>query len=358
MPVGLLRLRGFDESIYSRTCRYRHGNGHNAGTPLLRLGGGIGNLRGPGLKEVTCICGERVVFLDPEVETKTCPNCGMPVRQFGLPPIESLPTAKKTRKSRPVGRRVLFMAGVVAVFLAVVAAIFSIQMAKRSAIAQAAIAERDAEGAEARGELNTAAAAYRRAVRAYKSWSIFPEKVGPLEAALERVEKKLADAAVLAAQLSKSDELLSISLEELARQAYAGSPEAFQPIFDHDYAGRIVVLHGRVEEGSGRAYKASALTLSYRVFSPSGDHVALAFNGPFFERYRLKQGSECLVRAVLAQMYRDAGGPGETGQWVLVLDGAKSALVTDSDQLKGLGWKLDDEISNLITLQRSLSPAY
>jgi hypothetical protein len=57
-------------------------------------------------------------------------------------------------------------------------------------------------------------------------------------------------------------------------------------------------------------------------------------------------------------MYLDAGAPGEAGHWVLVASGSKSALVTDSDTLKGLGWNVDDEVENLVASQRSLPPAY
>jgi hypothetical protein len=36
---------------------------------------------------MVCICGERVVFLDPDVKVKTCPNCGISVYQEGVPTI-------------------------------------------------------------------------------------------------------------------------------------------------------------------------------------------------------------------------------------------------------------------------------
>jgi hypothetical protein len=312
------------------------------------------------VKEVTCICGERVVFLDPEVETKTCPNCGMPVRQYALPPEEAAPETKKRRKRRPsrIGPKALVFAGAISLLLAVAGLLVGLSVAKRSALSRAVVAVRDAEAAETRGDFNAAAANYQRAIRNYRAWSASQDIIKPLETALARVESNIADAAAAARQTVGDDELLSISLEEIARQAYMGSPEAFQPIFEREYARRIVILQGRVEQGVGRAYKASALTISYKVFSPTGDEVELSFNGPFFERYRLKQGAECVVRGVLAQMYRDPGGPGQAGRWVIVFDGAKSSLVTDVAQLKGLGWKVDDEIGNLVASQRVLSPAY
>lgn len=310
------------------------------------------------MKEITCICGERVVFLDPEVETKTCPNCGMPVRQYALPVREEHAEPARKRKTHRVSRKTAYAAGGIGLFLVIVAILFGLDATRRSAISQAGASVRDAEAAEERGDLNTAAGSYRRAIGIYERWGSTPEILKPLQAALARVEQSLAKAALDGARDPKANDLLSISLEELARQAYNGAPEAFPATFGHDYAGRVAILQGRVEEGTGSAYKASALTISYKVFSPSGDPIELSFDGPFFERYRLKQGADCIIKAVLGKVYLDRGGPDQTGHWVLVFDGAKSSLVTDSDQLKGLGWKLDDETINLVGAQRALSPAY
>lgn len=313
------------------------------------------------MKEVTCICGERVVFLDPEVETKTCPNCGMPVRQYALPPPEeAAPEGRKPKKRRRshIGPRTLVLLGAIALLLAVAGVLVSLSVAKSSALSNAVASVKNAEAAETRGDFNTAAADYQRAIKLYKAWNASQDIIKPLETALDKMERSIADAEAIARQSVGENELLSISLEEIARQAYTGSPDAFQQAFDRDYARRIVIMQGKVEEGLGRAFKASALTISYKVFSPSGEEVELSFNGPFFERYRLKQGAECIVRGVLAQMYRDPGGPGQTGRWIIVFDGAKSSLVTDVAQLKGLGWKVDDETANLVAAQRALSPAY
>jgi hypothetical protein len=299
-----------------------------------------------------------VVFLDPEVESKTCPNCGMPVRQYALPVREATLEPVKKKAKRPVSRKTLWVFGAVALFLAIVAALAWINATKSAALLQAAASAREAEDAEQGGNLNTAAAGYSRAISIYQTWRSTPEIVKPLQAKLERVETSLAKAAADAARNPAANALLSISLEELARQAYAGPPETFQGTFSRDYAGRVTIVQGKVEEGEGRAYKASSLRISYKVFSPTGDAVELSFDAPFFERYRLKPGAACIVRAVLAKMYIDAGAPGQSGHWVLVFDGTKSSLVTDTDQLKGLGWKVDDEIADLIGTQRSLSPSY
>ncbi len=144
----------------------------------------------------------------------------------------------------------------------------------------------------------------------------------------------------------------------MPEQAYAGAPDSFAASFDRNFAGRSVVIGGKAEERSGAAYRDSTLTFSYMVFSPSGAPVPVCFDGPFFERYRLKSGMDVLVKAVLGRMYLDPGAVGENGRWVIVLDSAKSALVTDTAQLKGLGWKSDDETENLVASQRSLSPAF
>jgi len=319
---------------------------------LLERPGILG--RGASVKEVTCICGERVVFLDPEVQVKTCPNCGMSVYQYGMATVAAAAAAKSRR--RGLSKRVLILAGGLAAALVAVAIIALVSSSRQGAFDRAAAIAREAEAADTRGDFNTAAAAYRKALDVYGKWHAPLEVTSPIQSALRNVQAKLALASGAAG--APHNGLVTVSLEEIARQAYNSQPKAWEASFARDHAGRFAVISGKVEKRFGSAYKASDLTLSYRVFAPSGGYIEISLDSPFFERYRLKPGDSCIMKGVMSKMYLDKGAPGESGHWVLVIDGAKSTLVTETDLLKGLGWKVDDEIENLVASQRALAPAY
>lgn len=308
------------------------------------------------MKEITCICGEKVVFLDPEVEVKACPNCGMQVYQHGAP-VNDIVVFKKKKRRNPLGRRGVYVLAVLCLVLAAFVAALAVASVRKSALEKAADAVTTAQAAEKRGDLQYATAAYRRALDTYELWNAPDEVWKPVQAALGRVRASLAQARA-DGKASAQTALVAVSLEEIARQAYTSVQEGFVATFDRDYAGKNAFLRGKVEERTGVPYRDSALTISYRVFSPSGEPVEVCFDGPFFERYRLAAGKECIVQAVLTRAYLDPGGPGESGRWVVVLGGRSSSLVTDTATLKGLGWRIDDEIENLVSSQRSLSPAF
>jgi len=309
------------------------------------------------MKEASCICGERIVFLDPEVVVKTCPNCGNSVYQHGMAAaVEDI--FRPTRKRSVARRSTRFLLGVIAVVLGLASVFFSVSAVRRSAFRHAGSDVSQGDQAMQRGDYNSALAAYTRALTTYKSWFAGAAIAAPVEAALSNVRYKLAHSASLPDEGADGPALLPISLEDVARQAYDSSPEAWQQTFDAQCAGRMVVIRGNVQRRSGTAYKATALTLSYRVFSPAGKQVEISFDSPFFERYRFKEGDDCIVAAVLSKMYLDPGAPGESGHWVLVVDGAASSLVNDAGLLRGLGWNVDDEVENILASQRLLSPAY
>ncbi len=305
------------------------------------------------MKEVTCICGEQIVFLDDEIKVKTCPNCGMSVyrEEISYEPL----LKKRTRSKLP--RRQLVIVGAAAAGVLVALGLVTLFSSMRGrALTRADALVKSAEGAVGRGELFDAEAAYARALRTYRSWWGPPGRAASVESALDDVRLKIALAAL--PDEKKEGMLLGMSPEEIARQAYNSAPEAWQETFSRLGAGRTLVLAGTVEERSGGPYAAASLTVSYHIFNSSGREVEFLFDPPFFPRYRMKSGDACIVNAVLSRMYLEAGPAGGEAHWVLVADGDKSTLLTDTSILKGLGWKVDDETENLAALQSSLSPAY
>jgi hypothetical protein len=308
------------------------------------------------VKEITCLCGERIVFLDPEVRVKTCPNCGMSVYQERREGVDLI-LAERKRRRKLTRENVVMLLSIAAVL--VVAGLATLVLSSRQrAFSRAADLARQGDIAAAARDYVTAADGYTRAMEIYDIWFAGKGVMDPVRASLERANAK-KQSADQAAQVELADRgLLTLSLEELAHQAYNDTTENWQRVFERDYLDRTVVMRGRIEERSGDAYKASQLTLSYRVFSPSGGEVLVAFDPPFFERYKLKSGADCIIKARLAGMYLDRGAPGAEGRWVLVIDGTKSALVTDVTYLRGLEWRIDDEVEKLVSAQASLSPSF
>lgn len=308
------------------------------------------------MREIVCICGERVVFLDPDVKVKTCPNCGISVYQEGVPTIALEGRARRrgltlTRQSKITVLLTVGAAVLLAGTLGMIAG-------RRYEMGRAAALAGEAEAAAGRGEYNTAIETYSQALGIYWMWFGGREAMAPVEAALANVRGKKAAEEALRSESAAGPVLLTVPLEELAQQAYSNTEEGWQKAFEKDFAGRTFAVRGKVEERTGEAYKASSLTLSYRIFDRSGDEVRMTFDPPLFERYRMKAGTDCIVSAHASRMYLDKGAPGEKGQWVLVIDGARSNLVTDAGSLRALGWKIDDEVENLVASQRELSPAY
>ncbi|MCD6405117.1 MAG: hypothetical protein J7M19_04785 [Planctomycetes bacterium] len=337
------------------------------------------------MTEVDCICGERIVFLDPEVEVKTCPNCGMPVYQHGLPAQDERIYTVKSKSKLP--KQAWWLAALLVAVLLAVGVVVGTSVVRTSALQKAQVEVERAQTAAQQGDYHAARGAYERALAAYRRWGAAGSATDEVEAALEEVSVLVQRSGVEhSAQGSYS--AMPISLEALARQAYigpaatrlgrrlspqsasaspaAGAEEAlaadaggpWRQEFQRNYAGRWVVIRSKVEKREGSAFKASALTVSYRVFSPSGREVEISFDGPFFERYRVKEGTECVLRAVLSRMDYERGQTGARRHWVLVLDSTKSIFVTDVEMLKELGWEVDDELARLVSRQQSLSAAY
>ena len=310
---------------------------------------------GTAVKEVTCMCGERVVFLDPEVAVKTCPNCGMSVYQED---VEARTLDLARRRSRIcLSRRQLVLALFVVAAVAVTLLIVGVSAARQRAFATARQLVRQADIAAAARDYDAAVEGYSRALEIYLLWFAGDQTSDPIRNALERARRKRQAPGQPTGEPADRG-MLPISLEDLAQQAYADTPANWSEAFARDYADRKAVIRAKVEERSGEPYRASALTLSYRVFTPAGEEMQISFDPPFFERYRLGSGADCIIQAFLSKMYLDKGAPGGKGRWVLVIDGARSSLVTDGSYLRGLGWKVDDEVENLLASQASLSPAF
>lgn len=306
------------------------------------------------MREVDCLCGERIVFLDEEVQVKTCPNCGSPVHQHAF-----TSALRETVRSGPGLRRPAtgyWMAGFLAIVLLVVVIIAALSVARTKALSRASLDEKRAEAARLTGDLYIAAEAYGRTLKAYRRWGGESESVARIESALAEIEAALARSEETGA--APSSGMLPISLEELARQAYMNGPDRWRGDFHAGFAGRWVILQGTVVMREGAAYKTSALTVSYRVFSPEGRAVEISFNEPFFERRRLSPGEECLVKAVLAEMVWERGTSAEAGRWVLVMDGSASELVTETEDLRTIGWEVDEGLQELVKRQSSLSAAF
>jgi hypothetical protein len=302
------------------------------------------------------MCGERVVFLDPEVKVKTCPNCGLSVRLEGAA-SDVIDELLGTEAKRSTRRRLLLTSLGVGLVLAVLAA-FGIVGVRRSIFVKAAAGVVEAEAAAARNDYSAAEEGYSKALQTYRLWFASGELTGPVEAALANVRRSRDGAVRSQDAASTGPVLLGVPLEELARQAYSSTPEGWQRVFERDYAFHVVVIRAAVEEKAGEAYRASGLTMSYRIFNETGQEVRLVFDPPFFERYRLGPGADCIVSAYVSRMYPDKGAPGGEGQWVLVMDGSRSGLVTEAALLKGLGWRMDDEVESILTSQRGLSPVW
>ena len=307
------------------------------------------------MREVGCLCGERIVFLAEEVRVKTCPNCGASVHQGVVPRALQETVRYRPRLGRPAVSR-YWLGGVLAIVLLAAVIITALSVARTKALARASLDERRAEAARLTGDLYIAAEAYGRALKACRKWGSGSESVARMENALAEVEAALAQSEQTRARTSSG--VLPISLEELARQAYMNGPDTWQGDFQAGFAGRWVILQGTVVMREGAAYKASALTVSYRVFSPEGRAVEISFDEPFFELRRLGPGEECLVKAVLAEMAWERGTSAEAGRWVLVMDGSASELVTDTDDLRTIGWEVDERLRELVGRQLSLSAAF
>ena len=102
------------------------------------------------MREVVCICGERVVFLDPDVKVKTCPNCGISVYQEGVPTIALEGRARRrglalTRQSKIT---VLFTVGAAVILAGALSTIAG----RRYEMGRAAALASEAEAAAGRGE--------------------------------------------------------------------------------------------------------------------------------------------------------------------------------------------------------------
>jgi len=306
------------------------------------------------MKEVECLCGEVLVFLDEEIQVKTCPNCGSPVYQHGLPSVFEQ-RAKSGKRPLRLSQG-MWMAGLLAIVLVAVVVVAALSVARTKALGQARLDEERADAARLRGEYNTAAQGYRKALEAYERWGADSDVTNKVRAALEEVT--LAISRESERLLPHAQGPLPISLEEIARLAYLSEGKEWEGRFEQNYAGRWVLLRSFVDRSKALRFRPAALSVSYAVMSPQGLPVEVFFEGPCFERYGLEPGDECLIRMVLGGMRFETGGAGEAGRWVLVADGSASTLVTDEDVLKEIGWEPDEETSALVARQAALSSAY
>ncbi len=306
------------------------------------------------MREVECLCGEKVVFLDEEVQAKTCPNCGTPVYQYGPPRIFE----ERIRRKRPSLRSAqgLWVAGLLSVVLLAVIVVAGLSVARTRALSRARLDEERADAARLRGDYSTAEEFYRRALDAYRRWGGESDTVAKIGAALEEVSLALSREESWA--WGRAQGPMPISLEELARQAYLGDPAEWEDRFNTAYAGRWVLVRGAVERREASRFRPASVTLSYLILSTQGPPVEIFFDGPFFEKYGIEVGGEALVRLVLSAMRFEKGTADEAGQWVLVADGLQSTLVTDEDPLKEMGWEIDDELSALLVRQAAVSSAF
>jgi hypothetical protein len=306
------------------------------------------------VKEVECLCGETVVFLDEGVQVKTCPNCGSPVYQGGPPSVLELPS--RSRKARTRFSQGMWMAGLLAVILLVVVIVAALSVARTRALGQGRLDEERADAARLRGDYNTAAQGYRSALEAYERWGADSDAVNKVRAALDEVT--LAISRESQRQLPRAEGPVPISLEEIARLAYGSDAKDWESRFEQSYAGRWVLMRTFVAAGRALRFRPAVLSVSYMVLSPQGLPVEVFFEGPCFERYGLQVGEECVVKVVLAGMRFETGGAGEAGRWVLAADGSASSLVTDESVLTEIGWEVDEKTSALIARQASLSSAF
>ncbi|MHC4714140.1 MAG: tetratricopeptide repeat protein [Planctomycetota bacterium] len=306
------------------------------------------------MREVECLCGEKVVFLDAEVQAKTCPNCGAPVYQYGVPRM--FEERVRRRRPSPWSSQGLWVAGLLSVVLLAVIVVAALSVARTRALGRARLDEERADAARLRGDYNTAEELYRRAMDAYRRWGGESDTVAKIGAALDEVTLALKREA--GADGSRAQGPMPISLEELARQAYLGDPREWEDRFNMGYAGRWVLVKSPVERREATRFRPAALSLSYMMLSTQGPPVAVVFDGPFFEKFGIEAGDETVVRAVLSAMRFEKGTADEAGQWVLVFDGLQSTLVTDENTLKEVGWEPDDELSALLARQAVVSSAF
>ena len=137
------------------------------------------------MKEVECLCGEKVVFLDAEVQVKTCPNCGAPVYQYGVPRMFE---ERVRRKRSPLrSTQGLWVAGLLSVVLLAVIVVAVLSVARTQALARARLDEERADAARLRGDYSTAEEFYSRALDAYRRWGGESDAVAKVSAALEEV---------------------------------------------------------------------------------------------------------------------------------------------------------------------------
>ena len=90
------------------------------------------------MKEVDCLCGERIVFLDDQVQVKTCPDCGTPVYQHAAP--SRFGQSIKVKKRRTMPSQGYWMAALLGVVMFAVAVLTVLSVARSKAIGGAVAA--------------------------------------------------------------------------------------------------------------------------------------------------------------------------------------------------------------------------
>lgn len=307
------------------------------------------------MREVDCLCGERIVFLDDQVQVKTCPNCGMPVYQYAAP--SRFGQSIKVKKMRTMPSQGYWMAALLGVVMLAVVVLTALSVARSKAIAGAVAAETRADAAKIREDYYTALEAYEQALVVYKRWGHDSASIAKVEDALREIRFALSRSKT-SWSAGSSGGALPISLEELARRAWANKPRLWSEQFDREYAGCWVAIYAKARREPDRAFDAPQLTVSYRLFGSMGEPVEITFDGQFLERYRIKAGSEVVVTLVLREMAFETDSPGGPPRWAIVADSVGSDLITDVDQLKDLGWDENGRIRDLVSRQASLSPAF
>lgn len=161
---------------------------------------------------------------------------------------------------------------------------------------------------------------------------------------LPEARRKYGEARVIA-------DLLPISLEELARRAYAApSPHRWQQTFEAEHRGRTVIFVTSLParpSGPGLA----GMAIGYHVQDAEGHAVGLDFTGcDLFADPVWREGSRVAFAATLERMQHD---PSVTPGWTLAFDPDGYLLIRDERLLETAGFEVDDEVRAVIAEQRA-----
>lgn len=178
------------------------------------------------------------------------------------------------------------------------------------------------------------------------------ERVLELAQGLGRLRYSLAGAKGRYEACRAIMDLLPISLEELARQAYSTpSPGEWQAVFEREYRGRTVIFHTRLETVPDSA--GAGLRVGYQVREPGGRRLELEFGRcRIFAGKGWRRGMKVLFSAALDRMTCDSGAP---GRWRLHFAPGRCVLILDGRLLAAAGFEPDEGVRETIDEQRRLA---